>query len=681
MHISHIEVRNFRALTDISCDFGDKINVIVGPNAVGKSTILQSIRLVKALIAPRSANETNQVLISLGAASPHFPQRLFLHTIARDKTRAVDIRFNVIVTDAEAGTLRNSVPAIAQSLVAARIGQSFLGTAALIQFLQSPRGRDALAEATQETESALKRLQTNRTLLLGVSLDSQTGSVIAADPLAGVLFGFLDNNLPPSSTLFSYFPADRALPMGEVGLQLGAADAQQQLESHNSQPQLKYTRLKNLIINSLILGDKTTTIKDDFEKIFSGLLRSRTIDSIRLNELGLLEVMTSDKATGSMIELDSLSSGEKNISLTLLLVARTIQNGGIALFDEPELHLNPAVSRDLVSFMMREYCDERDIQFIMCSHSPEILTSAFSNSECQLLHLKSSSDVSPVGKKSLDEYSEAITRLGSSISENMLYEGTAFVEGPTDVEIITFAFPQLFRRLNLRPKGGRNQIEESIKEMQELERSGQAVSNLYFFFDKDDDVSKFRDSARIKIVQWPVRCIENYMIDVDALSELLRSRDYAETPILSSGQVVKLLRELAFRQIDSIAARQQYNSYSYANSSLQKTDVDGDLDEIVQRLYGRMKSARDSLSGQSEAEWTETFRAGVEQKKQEMQRQWEADWASLCDGKRLISDLHKAVQPRRSEAAFKLAIVREMKNQETRNWRDWSALITKAIGG
>lgn len=626
-------------------------------------------------------NETNQVLISLGAASPHFPQRLFLHTIARDPKTTVDIRFNVVVTDAEAGALRSSVSAIAQNLVAARIGQSFLGTAALIQFLQSPGGQSALAQATQETESALGRLQTNRTLLLGVSLNPQTGGVIATDPLAGVFFGFLDSNLPPSNTLFSYFPADRALPMGEVGLQLGAADAQQQLESHNSQPQLKYTRLKNLIINSLILGDNTITIKEDFEKIFSGLLRSRTIDSIRLNELGLLEVMTTDKATGTMIELDSLSSGEKNISLTLLLVARTIQNGGIALFDEPELHLNPAVSRDLVTFMMREYCDARDIQFLMCSHSPEILTSAFSNTECQLLHLKSSSDISPVGKKSLDEYSEAITRLGSSISENMLYEGTAFVEGPSDVEIISFAFPHLFRRLNLRPKGGRNQIEESIREMQELERSGQVVSNLYFFFDKDDDVSRFEDSARIKVIQWPVRCIENYLIDVDSISELLRNKDYAEIPILSSGQVVILLRDLAFRQIESIAARYQYNSYAYANSSLQKADVDGGLDEIAQKLYGRMASARQSLPDQSDVEWTEIFRAGVEQKKQNMLRMWESDWASLCDGKKLISDLHKAVQPRRSEAAFKLAIVREMRDQETRNWREWLTLMTKVIGG
>jgi recombinational DNA repair ATPase RecF len=71
MHIRHVAIKNFRALEDIDCPFGPRINVIVGPNGVGKTTILQALRLTKALLAPRTQNETQQVLISLSAASPH----------------------------------------------------------------------------------------------------------------------------------------------------------------------------------------------------------------------------------------------------------------------------------------------------------------------------------------------------------------------------------------------------------------------------------------------------------------------------------------------------------------------------------------------------------------------------------------------------------------------------------
>ena len=69
--------------------------------------------------------------------------------------------------------------------------------------------------------------------------------------------------------MFSYFPADRALPMGEVNLQLGGPDVQQQMESHNSQPQIKYARLKHLMINSMLVEDaERQSVRGEFEKIF-----------------------------------------------------------------------------------------------------------------------------------------------------------------------------------------------------------------------------------------------------------------------------------------------------------------------------------------------------------------------------------------------------------------------------
>jgi predicted ATP-dependent endonuclease of OLD family len=127
--------------------------------------------------------------------------------------------------------------------------------------------------------------------------------------------------------------------------------------------------------------------------------------------------MTEEIATNRLIELDGLSSGEKNIALTFLILARSVAEGGIALFDEPELHLNPAVCRDLLPFIMKNYSKPRDIQFLMCTHAPEILSGAFSDEECTLLHLKSATNISRIGKQALDEYSEALSRLGTSVSE------------------------------------------------------------------------------------------------------------------------------------------------------------------------------------------------------------------------------------------------------------------------
>ena len=66
MHLSYVVIKNFRAIEDIQFELSPRINVVVGPNAIGKTTILQAIRLPKAIIAPRTGNEAQQMLFSMG---------------------------------------------------------------------------------------------------------------------------------------------------------------------------------------------------------------------------------------------------------------------------------------------------------------------------------------------------------------------------------------------------------------------------------------------------------------------------------------------------------------------------------------------------------------------------------------------------------------------------------------
>ena len=70
MKIQKLKIENLRGLSDVGFEFDQPTNVIVGPNAIGKTTILEAIRLVKALLMPRHFQEGQQVLISLGAMSP-----------------------------------------------------------------------------------------------------------------------------------------------------------------------------------------------------------------------------------------------------------------------------------------------------------------------------------------------------------------------------------------------------------------------------------------------------------------------------------------------------------------------------------------------------------------------------------------------------------------------------------
>ena len=91
MHLRTLTIKNFRALEDITVDFTTRVSVIVGPNAAGKTTVIEAARLAKALLAPRTQAEASQILQSLGVSSPHVPQRLRLQAIAQDVSKPLVI--------------------------------------------------------------------------------------------------------------------------------------------------------------------------------------------------------------------------------------------------------------------------------------------------------------------------------------------------------------------------------------------------------------------------------------------------------------------------------------------------------------------------------------------------------------------------------------------------------------
>lgn len=299
MHLRSLTVRNFRALKDIHVDFDKRVSVVVGPNAIGKTTILEAVRLAKAMLLPRTPNESTQTLFSLGASSPHFPQRLRIDAIARDPQQSILIGCRFAITDDEYLTLAESTEQIANSMVQTRLGQSFANQGALISYLSSVPGQQQLVVARKEIKSTLEAVRTSRICAIELTISPKEGLRASGNAVEASLVAFLEQRLPPHLTWFTYFPADRALPSGEQPVQLGAADAAQQLESYNSQPQTKYARLKNLIFSASLMGADNggpSQLPKEFEKIFNGILKGRKLLGVGINEIGLLTVQIQESA-------------------------------------------------------------------------------------------------------------------------------------------------------------------------------------------------------------------------------------------------------------------------------------------------------------------------------------------------------------------------------------------------
>ena len=137
MHLKRLEITNFRSIAELAVDLVDGANILVGPNAVGKTTVLEAIRLAKGVLVPRTQNEATQVLVHLGVISQHFPQQINFGAIASDVEKEIRISCEFGLSVGEIKQLPELAEKLAQNVVAAQQGISLpAGYFALIQFPQ-----------------------------------------------------------------------------------------------------------------------------------------------------------------------------------------------------------------------------------------------------------------------------------------------------------------------------------------------------------------------------------------------------------------------------------------------------------------------------------------------------------------------------------------------------------------
>jgi len=683
MHLNSLVIKNFRSLKELRMDFKPGANLIVGPNAVGKTTVLEAIRMAKAVLAPRTAQESSQVLVSLGAISPQLPQMFNFKAIAKSDKQPVEVTCNFTLADAEVADLPQMFTELCRATVAAQQGISLdRGGLGLVQFISSPLGQQALKNAEQYVQQNIARVTADRSCKLALVIDTARG-ISGQDYFSQILFSVLEARLSPYKTQFSYFPADRALPPGETPIQLGAVDAQQQLESHNSMPAIKYQRLKNTIFAWLAESRESRDSLDSaFKTIFDKLLTGRVIETFGVNRHGQASIVIKDTHTGESFDIDSMSSGEKGLILTFLVIARSVEKGGLILLDEPELHLNPAVCKSLLGFLLDHYLLPNNIQAIICSHSAEIFSSAMRRDECTAYHLRQGSVVSEVRKKDQPEVAQALRLLGTSEVEEMLYEAIVFVEGEDDVELLEEAFPESLARIKFRELSGRGPVEKHIERLQEAERRGQKENTSYFLFDQDERPTSLQSTAKVQIQQWDRYCVENYLLEPEIIFDLVRKEGYAKKQFPSNiGDAKTQFRQIANTQLISRVIREVYNSYKFEDPGLRVRDVAAkDFPDAARILFNRLEAIQGQLHGLKRADWEQDFIRRCQTLLQEREQEWLDAWHTRCSGKQFFKDLYTRCGIGIAPLIFKRQLLTQCKLTGAEGWKLLQATFNELVG-
>ena len=135
----------------------------------------------------------------------------------------------------------------------------------------------------------------------------------------------------------------------------------------------------------------------------------------------LIEIGKSDY----WFSIDKLSSGLFNL-LRILLQVEVAEKGDILIIDEPELHLHPGSAKRLRNILFEK---KNEIQIICVTHSPVFLDTNFVDTV--ILNRNIGNSIEPTILNS-NEIDEALSQLGSSGSDFLLYDIIIWVEGPTD---------------------------------------------------------------------------------------------------------------------------------------------------------------------------------------------------------------------------------------------------------
>jgi predicted ATP-dependent endonuclease of OLD family len=681
MHLVHLEISNFRSIKNLDLDLKHGANLLVGPNAVGKSTVLEAIRLAKAVLAPRTQNETRQVLAVLGALSP--TQQMNFGSIAGDSNRPIKINCTYELTDDEIRGLPELTKALAQSLVAAQQGIDLNlqnGELNMVQFLSTPIGRKMQSEALMAVQEPIAKFLRDKKCRLFLTMESN-GGFRGEDSMSQLLFSVSERRLPPGKALFSYFPADRALNVGDAQIQIGAGDAQQQLESHNSQPALKYQRLKNVIFSTILTGSEAAQQQEEiFRKIFSNLLKEKSLGPAVVNKFGQATVMINDLVPNQSFDIDSMSSGEKGLILTFLLIARSIQESGVILLDEPELHLNSGVCRNLLDFLLDEFCLKDKIQVVLCTHSPEIMSAALRRDDCNVFYMRRDSPASLIRSSDHVEAAQALRQLGVSEIEALLFDAVIFVEGPDDVELLEYAFRDFLSRLKFKDLIGRGEIEKYIKLLGEADRQGKAENTNLFIFDRDNKPTSLQSTKRVKLAQWGRYCLENYLLEPEILYDTVRDDLKAKQWPKTFGDAKELFASMAKRQLTGRIIEKSFKELGLQDVRLRTEDKKEGFEQSAISLFSKLKKLHDQIDMKDEKTWIADFTTRCKSRLEAEESEWTSNWIDNCNGKQFLLDVYTHASPKVDIATFKRSLLTAHKFRSSQSWELLRAQVEKLVG-
>ena len=500
-----------------------RLAIFVGPNGVGKTTILQSIAMLRDWVVGGSRSQPAN-MVSAGA-----------------ERATIKARFEL--SDAELAFLSSS-------------GQELPDARTLSAELTIPRR----GEPTVITDQRLKYLLAAHTPDEGIGVVEYRS--------AGT--GAIGNGVTSIGLEWSGARAARD--------EHRALDSDNRLET--------YRRLGNLVLKDLVHLSKTGDRLDSLahvRELFSRLFPlKRLAEEEFVDGVGLKLMVDTDFGRH---DLSGLSTGEQFVFSLLADLVIGGHRDSIILLDTPEAFLHPQLERTLTRELSALADENRqNNQILVATHSLEIIDAAPHDS-IYSLRRRGGGQLDRVNKER-DKLS-VFASLGASMGVQLVSETVLFTEGTdfnSDKQLLLSIFPDWPETVTIVPAGFASDLPHTSNRALDLLKDGTKYSKFFSLRDRDyrsaAEVQRFKDRSPNLIVLNRNE-LENYLLDTDAIC--LAARKYGHT--YNADNVHAALREIAREFFDKyLAAYAQESFRSSVNQIYVDPEKSNPLGSLAARI-------------------------------------------------------------------------------------------------
>jgi hypothetical protein len=279
------------------------------------------------------------------------------------------------------------------------------------------------------------------------------------------------------------------------------------------------------------------------KKIFNELIPSKKFLDVEIHENGVR--FNIDTPQG-IIDIDELSSGEKELLFVFTELIRVKPNNSIILFDEPDLHLNEDVQRRIPDVL--ESLGHNN-QIWISTHSLGIINNAEFDELFRVQHYTGKNQAIEI----FDDNSkiELFRDIAGSIGIVTFGEKIVFLEGidTTDKSILERWFPELKTRIVFVSSHSVGEVNKISQKILSLVQASSKYTYYYAIRDRDymskEDKDSIENNGKGKIFVWSKYHIENFLLDEESIFSVLRKSLHANCPLRDSKHCLDEIRQIA----------------------------------------------------------------------------------------------------------------------------------------